>query len=182
MLLEKNVKYYKELESTQKLAREKIEELENGTVILADRQTLGYGTKERKWYTGDGNNIAMTIVIKPNCTIKSLSTLTIDIAASIQRAIYTLYGYSLKIKEPNDLLLNNKKICGILTQVTTRKEQVQSLLIGIGFNVNETIFDSDTKILATSLKKEYQKEFSREEIIKQILKEIELQLKSNYIL
>lgn len=182
MLLEKNIKHYSELESTQKFAKENIDKLENGTVILADRQTWGYGTKERKWYTGLGENIAMTIVIKPNCTIQSLATLTIDIAKSIQKAIFTLYGYSLKIKEPNDLLLNGKKICGILTQVTTRKEIVQSLLIGIGFNVNEINFDSDTQLIATSLKKEYQKDFSKQEIIKQILKEIELQLKNNFIL
>lgn len=176
MLLEKNVKHYKELESTQKLAREKIEELENGTVILADRQTLGYGTKERKWYTGDGNNIAMTIVIKPNCTIKSLSTLTIDIAASIQRAIYTLYGYSLKIKEPNDLLLNNKKICGILTEATTIKENVKEIFIGIGFNVNENEFADEIVDIATSLYKETNHTYCREDIICKIIENIEIEL------
>ena len=70
-------------------------------------------------------------------------------------------------------MLYGKKICGILTEVHSQGEKIEYLLISFGFNVNEENFSEETKEIATSLKKEYQKEFSREEIINQILEEIE---------
>ena len=82
-----------------------------------------------------------------------------------------MYGYELRIKIPNDLMLNGKKICGILTEVHTQGEKIEYLLISIGFNVNETEFDELSDI-ATSLKKEYQKEFDREKIIINIINKI----------
>ena len=71
----------------------------------------------------------------------------------------------LRIKIPNDLILNNKKICGILTEVHTQGEKIEYLLISIGFNVNEDSFSEELKEIATSLKMEYEKGFSREDII-----------------
>ena len=154
----------------------------NGTIILADLQTAGIGTKGRKWYTGKGKNIAMTIILKPKCKIEKLQNLTKTIAISMQQAIKELYQYYLTIKEPNDLLLNGKKICGILTEISTISEQINYLLISVGFNVNEEEFSPETETIATSLKKEYHKDFQREEIITKfieilennILEEIEL--------
>ena len=114
----------------------------------------------------------MTIILKPNCKIAQLNNLTVDIAKKIQKAIKELYGYELTIKEPNDLMLNNKKICGILTEINTIGEKINYLLISIGFNVNEENFSEETKNLATSLKKEYNKNFSIEEIIIKILENL----------
>ena len=79
-----------------------------------------------------------------------------------------------KIKEPNDLMLNDKKICGILTQCTTLKETVCYVLIGIGFNVNQVEFNKELSDIATSLKKEFNIEFEREEIVAKILENLEL--------
>ena len=96
----------------------------------------------------------------------------------MQKAFYNLYKINLEIKEPNDLILNNKKICGILTEINTISEKINYLLISLGFNVNEDTFSKETKQIATSLKIEYGKEFLREEIIKEFIgileKEIEL--------
>ena len=83
-----------------------------------------------------------------------------------------MYGIRLEIKIPNDLLLNGKKICGILTEIHTMSETIEYMLISFGFNVNEENFNPEIEEIATSLKKEFQKEFDREEIIIEILKKI----------
>ena len=140
---------------------------------MAEIQTQGIGTKGRNWYTGKYNNIAMSIILHPTATIKELDGLTKDIAISMKQTIKKLYGYDLTIKEPNDLLLNEKKICGILTEINTISGNINYLIISLGFNVNEDIFSEETKNLATSLKKEYGKEFEREEIIKKFIEILE---------
>lgn len=173
----KTIEYYKEIKSTHLYAKQIAEKEENnGKVIIAEIQTSGIGTKGRKWYTGDGKNIAMTIILHAQCKINDLKDLTVNIAKVIQKAIKELYGYSLKIKEPNDLLLNNKKICGILTEINTIGEKINYLLISFGFNVNEDEFSDETKDIATSLKREYNKEFEREEIISYIIEKLETEI------
>ncbi len=170
--LGKNIELYDSIESTQDRAKEIVSISENGTVVIADEQTNGRGTKQNKWYCTKGENIAMTIIFKPNCKISKLEGFTIKIAQCIKKAINQLYGYELAIKQPNDLLLNNKKIAGILTESSTMNDVVKYVLVGIGFNVNCVNFNNEIQDVATSLKKEYGKTFSREEIIVQILNEL----------
>ncbi len=178
-ILGKNIIYYKEIGSTQDKAKELINtKIDNGTVILADSQTKGRGTKENIWYTGIGKNIAMTLIIFPKCNIQMLDGLTKLIAECIVNTISELYSYELTIKYPNDIFLNGKKIAGILTETSTSKSKVNHILIGVGFNVNEDNFNVDTVNIATSLKKEYNREFSREEIIKRFLEIFEDNIKS----
>ena len=198
-IIGKSIEYYEKIDSTNTYAEtlakssnlnmnlpknqnnkglNNINEDINGKIIIAEMQTEGQGTKGRKWFTGKKNNIAMSIILKPNCNIEALQGITIKIAELIQKAIYDLYKINLIIKEPNDLLLNGKKICGILTKVNSIGTKVNYIIIGIGMNVNEEIFDEEIQITATSLKKEYKKEFCREDIIIRIIelldKEIEL--------
>lgn len=165
------INYYKEIESTHLHAKEI--EKQGDSILIAEVQTKGIGTKGRNWHTGENQNIAMTIIKHPKCDIKKLEGLTTQIAQVIKDTIKELYGYELQIKIPNDLILNNKKISGILTEVHTRGEKIEYLLISIGFNVNEEEFEEELKEIATSLKKEYKKEFNREEIIINIIKGIE---------
>ena len=112
------VEYYEKIESTHLYAK-KIKKKKEDKILIAEEQTGGIGTKGRNWYTGKGKNIAMTIILHPDCKINKLEGLTVEIASKIKGAIYELYGYNLEIKEPNDLILNNKKICGILTEINT---------------------------------------------------------------
>ena len=113
-----------------------------------------------------------TIIKHPKCKVNELEGLTTKIAEVIVEAIYELYGIKLEIKIPNDLLLNGKKICGILTEIHTMSEKIEYMLISFGFNVNEEDFNPEIEKIATSLKKEFKKEFNREEIIIQIIKKI----------
>lgn len=163
--------YYKEINSTHVYGKQI--EGQGDAILIAEAQTAGIGTKGRNWHTGENKNIAMTIIKHPNVKIEKLNGLTVEIAKKIKKIIKEMYDYDLEIKEPNDLMLNGKKISGILTESHTRGENVAFLLISIGFNVNETEFSEETKEIATSLKKEYKKEFDREEIIIKIIKNIE---------
>ena len=91
----------------------------------------------------------------------------------MKNAIKTLYKIDLVIKVPNDLILNGKKICGILTESATYNDKVEYLIIGVGFNVNEVVFTSEIADTATSLKREFGKNFNREEIIAAFIEEME---------
>lgn len=193
-IIGKNIEFFYEIDSTNLYAQKVIdisnmkveregnskksqENLKiNGKLIIADVQTRGQGTKGRIWYTGENKNIAMSIILIPNCDIEDLKGFTVKVAKIIQMAIYELYKIKLVIKEPNDLLLNQKKICGILTKANTIGTKVNYIIIGIGINVNEETFDDDTKNIATSLKKEYKKEFSREDIIIKIIELLEKEI------
>lgn len=173
------IKYFETIDSTHKYIKEHASDLEDRTIAIADNQESGIGTHGRTWYTGDANNIAMSMLIKPNCDIDKLNNITIEIAKSIQGAIKEKYNINLEIKYPNDLLLNNKKICGILTEIRSISKEVTHLIISVGFNVNEVDFDSETEKIATSLKKEFNKNFNREEIILKIIEKIKNEILIN---
>ncbi len=167
--------YFEEMDSTQIKARELAEakSVENGSIIITDNQTKGIGTHDRKWYTTKAKNLTFTMIIYPECSIQKLNTLTYDIAKIITNTIYTLYNYKLEIKKPNDIVYNGRKMGGILTQITTSGDKIKYLLIGIGFNVNQTEFNDELKDIATSMQIEFNKEFDREEILTEFLYKFE---------
>lgn len=173
----KQVEYFEEINSTHKYAKKiALDKEADGKLILAEKQTDGIGTKGRTWYTGENKNIAMTIILKPTCNVSQLEGLTIQIAKCMQKTIKELYQYQLEIKKPNDLILQNKKICGILTEINTISGKINYLLISLGFNVNEDDFSNETQQVATSLKKIYGKTFSREDIIIKFIENLEKEI------
>ena len=170
-IIAKKIFSYDVIESTQIKAKELAEEkVEDGTLIMTDYQTGGIGTHGRKWYSDKGKNIAFSLIIYPKCKIEELDTISIDIAKCMVETIESLYGYKLNIKTPNDIIYNNKKMGGILTQMISYGGRIKYLLIGIGFNVNGENFPEDLKEIATSMKIEFGKEFSRQEIIEEFCK------------
>ena len=152
-----NLIHYKELDSTQSEIWRLIEKnnIEDGTVVVADIQTAGKGTHGRKWYTDEPNNIAFSIYIETDCDIEKLQGITIDIAKDIVYVFKKYYNIELDIKEPNDLIINNKKIGGILTESKIHGNITKYLVIGIGINTSKMNFPEDIKDIATSIKKEY---------------------------
>lgn len=173
----KNILYFEEIDSTQKKAKEIVSEIENGTIIIAENQTEGRGTHGRKWISEKGKNIMFTLVLFPNCNIEKIQGLTILIANCLVRAIENLYKIKLNIKYPNDLMCNNKKIGGILTESISQNAIVKKIFIGIGFNVNSKKLDKEIENIATSLCLEFDKEFSREKIISEFLNIFENEFK-----
>lgn len=128
-LLGKNMIYLKEIDSTQEYIKRSKDELKEGTVVIAEKQTKGKGTKSRKWYSKGGENLTFSILLKPNCDIKCFENLTIKTAETIVNTIKKLYGYKLYIKYPNDIMLNGKKLGGILTESFTMGEVTKNIII-----------------------------------------------------
>lgn len=186
--IEKNtdmkVEYHETIESTSKRAKEIAEsrihtllnlenDYENIQVVLSESQTHGKGTNGRVWYSNSKENILMTLIFYPQNSIEELQKITYLIAQMIQSAIQDLYDISLDIKLPNDLMLNGKKVCGILTESSIQNEKVNYLLIGIGLNVNQIEFSEELQDIATSLKKEYPEiELKREEIMVKVINRV----------
>lgn len=130
-----NIIYYPEIDSTQLEVWRQIEKgnIQNGTIVIADKQTKGKGTHGRKWYTDEENNIAFTFFIEANCKINRLEGITIEIAKMWVEVFKKMYGISLEIKFPNDLVYQGKKIGGILTETKIVGEIVKYMVIGIRY-------------------------------------------------
>lgn len=159
--------FYEEIDSTQNeiFRRIKKGQIINGSVIMADIQTAGKGTHGRIWHTDEKGNIAFSFYIQTNCEIERLDGLTIDIAKILVDMFKEKYKINIQIKEPNDLMINNKKIGGILTQGKINGKYIKYLVIGIGININKKYFTNDIKDIATSIKNEFKVDIDREEVI-----------------
>lgn len=174
--LGKNIIYYKSIDSTQKeiyRMLEKNEKIENGTVILAEKQINGIGTHDRKWYSAKGENISFSFILYPNCTINKLEGFTIKIAEILVNEIKKVCNASLQIKEPNDLVYEGKKVGGILTKSVTNKNKVKQIVIGIGINVNSISFPEELQNTAISLKQITKTDVKKEIIIANFLNSFE---------
>ncbi len=159
--------FYEEIDSTQNeiFRRIKKGQIINGSVIMADIQTAGKGTHGRIWHTDEKGNIAFSFYIQTNCEIEWLDGLTIDIAKILVDMFREKYKINIQIKEPNDLMINNKKIGGILTQGKINGKYIRYLVVGIGININKKYFTNDIKDIATSIKNEFEVDIDREEVI-----------------
>lgn len=161
----KNILYFETIDSTHLFAKRlKKQEIQDGMIIFADNQTEGIGTHERKWFTGKAQNLSFDMVFVPNCDLEKISKLTIVLAKCIVNSIDTLYNIKTHIKEPNDVILNEKKLAGILTETTVIAGRLKKLFIGVGININQIEFPGTLEQKATSLKKEFNKDFDRIEI------------------
>ena len=137
----KNLIYHECIDSTQLEAWRLIQNnVLNGSLIIADKQTGGIGTHGRKWHTDESGNVAFSIVLYPECNVEKLSNVTLDIAKIIVKTFENLYGIKLDIKHPNDIVFNYKKLGGILTETKLCGENVKNLVIGIGINLNQEVF------------------------------------------
>ena len=167
------IKKFKTISSTHTYLKENNSKYTENTVILAEEQTGGIGTKGRNWHTGSNKNIAMSMLFRPQKNVKNLEGLTIEIAKRIQKTMQENYNIRLNIKEPNDLMLNGKKICGILTECNTIGNKINYIIISLGFNVNEDKFPSELENISTSLYKETGKIFDKEKITEDFIKTLE---------
>lgn len=158
--------YFKTLTSTNNQARELAKKNKNNLVIIAEKQRKGRGRFGRKWSSGLGG-LYMTILIKES-NLDNVKYLTFIAAVSVTKTIKKFTNLNAKVKWPNDVLVNNKKICGILTEIVSGKENY--VLIGIGVNVNQEKFSKDIIKIATSLKIESNKNFNIKNISKIIIK------------
>ncbi len=123
-----------------------------GTVVVATHQTSGRGQRGRIWLEQPGTCLLTTIILRPAFRVATDSALSRRIAERVGQAIESTAGLVPTVKEPNDLLIGGRKVCGILCQTSIRGEQIEYLLVGIGLNVNQPRdalpLDSATSLLA----------------------------------
>lgn len=151
----------------------------HGTVVVADTQTAGRGRFRRQWFSPPGRNIYMSILVRPEKTERRLSDFSVlPMLAGIAcaRAIQSVTGLPVCLKWPNDILLEEKKLGGILVESRIEAPGTELnafFIIGIGINVNMKREDlpEDIKDMATSLYISTGREFSRELLIEEILRE-----------
>lgn len=145
----------------------------HGTLVVSDRQDGGKGRRGRSWASPSGVGIWMSLILRPEIAPSSASMLTLAAALAVREGIQEETGLSPLIKWPNDLVLNGKKICGILTEMSTELMEIQYVITGIGINVNQREFPSEIRDTATSLSLEAGRCFRRSSLIAAILKAFE---------
>ncbi len=176
-LVGKKIYYYTSLDSTNyeahRLASRKTEE---GTVIFAEEQTSGRGRRNRVWHSPPGQGIWMSILFYPTAHLPSaMSSFTAAAATMVTTALRQETSLPVTIKWPNDLMLHNKKIGGILSEIKMEPEAVHYIILGIGINVNQhkNDFPKELKSIATSLHTESGIKFKRQYLCASILKHID---------
>jgi len=167
----RNIIYYDSIGSTNSKAKELAEnDQEHGTVIISEEQTAGRGRLGRNWVSPKYKGIWMSIILRPNIMTRNVSQVTLLGAAAVQKAIMKM-GIKTSIKWPNDIVLNNKKVCGILTEMSGEIDHINYIIMGIGVNVNleKEDFHCDLKDVATSIKIESGKYMDRKLLLANIL-------------
>ena len=140
----------------------------HGTLVVADSQTVGKGRRGRSWHTSKSTSIAMSLILKPKLEAEYASMLTLLQAMAVADAVEEICGLKARIKWPNDILVNEKKVCGILTELNLEKTEISSIIIGTGINVNQDSFPEEIASIATSLKMETKESQSRSKLIGRI--------------
>ncbi len=170
----KEVYFYEQTDSTnnciRKLAKEGKKE---GVVAVAEIQTAGKGRRGKGWQSPKGTGIWMSMLLTPNITPPEAPVLTLLAGLAVCRAIRQQTGLTAMIKWPNDILISNKKICGILTELYAEMDSVHFVITGIGINVNTEVFPDELQKTATSLKIEKGESISRKNMIKAVIEEFE---------
>lgn len=183
-ILGRKIVYFDSIGSTNTYAKKLgNENCEEGTIVVADMQTDGRGRLGRQWSSAAGKGIWMSIILKPDIEPEAAQIITIAAAVAVVAALKSATGIDAGIKWPNDIILDGRKVCGILTEMNSEMERVNFIVLGIGINVNQSMQDFPESIrdLATSLKIQLMQEnrpsasteINRSEIIKSLLYELE---------
>lgn len=170
----KKIIYYEEVDSTNIIAKNLGKELgHHGVLVLANTQKAGRGRMGREWNSPMNQGIWMSLILKPVIDIRNAPMLTLIAALAVNKGIRKITGLNSSIKWPNDIIINGKKVCGILTEMSTSKEILECIIVGIGINVSNECFEEEIKDKATSLKAEGCKEIDKNQLINEIMLSME---------
>ena len=172
-ILGRKILYFQSLASTNKKACDMLQKggAEKGLVLIAEEQTAGRGRQGKGWYSPCGTGLYFTILLEPCVVSQKYYLITVISCLSVVKSLEDINVYP-QIKWPNDLLLEGKKICGILSQLQSGKNDEKYFVVGIGLNLNQREFPSDLKE-ATSVYNLTEKKVDRTELLKKILENIE---------
>lgn len=159
-----NLVCFDELDSTNTYSRLHGEKYPHGTIVIANRQTAGKGSRGRSWESSENVSVYMTFILKPDIQPVFAPRLTPVMALSVARALQKL-GIDAQIKWPNDIVLHGKKVTGILTEMSATSQHVNQVIVGVGINVLTEHFSEEIQHRATSLFLETGIRYSRSEMI-----------------
>jgi BirA family biotin operon repressor/biotin-[acetyl-CoA-carboxylase] ligase len=175
-LLGKKIHVFDELDSTNLEAYRMAQEGgEEGEIVVSDRQLRGRGRLDRPWLSPPGVNLYVSIILRPPIAVRNVPLITIMVAVATAKAVREISGLQPRIKWPNDLLINGKKVAGLLNELKSKADAVDFVILGIGVNVNMTLgmIPEEMRPIATSLKEELGYDISRIEFLSTLLREIE---------
>ena len=167
--------YFNATGSTNNDAKRLAEEGDpHGTVVVADIQNAGKGRRGRNWQTLPGTALSFTLLLRPEFSPDKASMLTLVMALSVAEAVEDVTGAGAAIKWPNDIVMNKKKICGMLTEMTMTPEmdEIQYIVVGAGINVNNggpEEFEEEIRASATSLRIETGRQIDRAGLLDKVL-------------
>jgi len=162
------------IDSTNTFARSlKEEACPNGTLIVADEQTAGKGRQGRQWQSQKGMNLLFTVVTQPLFVHDKIRVLPFAAALAAADGIEQETKSAIECKWPNDLLIDGKKVAGMLIETTMQNDAIMNVILGIGINVNQTEFADDIRNKATSLKLHAQQDVDRVRLLCAVLEELE---------
>lgn len=168
---------FEEIDSTNTkgmdLAREGAPE---GTIILAETQRKGKGRLGRTWISPPAVNIYLSIIMRPDIPPSQAPFMTLMASVAAASAIRKAMGIPAFIKWPNDIILGEKKVGGILTEMRSGIDRIDFIVLGIGININldTSILPPDVRLIATSIKEYLGKDVPRIEVLVAILKELDI--------
>lgn len=125
-----------------------------GALAVAEKQTAGKGRRGRKWVSDDAVGIYMSFLLMPDIRPENASMLTLLAAMSVAGGVREVTGLDTRIKWPNDIVVNGKKLCGILTEMSSDMDTIQYVIVGIGINVGKREFSEEIRDIATTLETE----------------------------
>jgi BirA family biotin operon repressor/biotin-[acetyl-CoA-carboxylase] ligase len=160
--------YFEEIGSTNDEAfRLGLAGAPEGTALIANSQSAGKGRMQRVWHSPAGSNIYTSIILRPKITPARAPQISILAGVAVAEVLESYCPDMIKLKWPNDVLIDGKKVCGILSQMKTAVSEIDFIVLGIGINVNISYsqFPKEICILATSLAIETDREISRQELI-----------------
>lgn len=167
--------HYNNVSSTNDIAKEIAKKNnEEKIVILAETQKCGKGRLGRQWISPKGG-LWLSIILRPQISPKEALKLTFITSSAVAETIKAMWGLETEVKWPNDVLVNGKKICGILTETSTKENIAEFVVVGVGINANIDLksFPSNLRDTVTSLKHELGCEIKRNALTKNILQNFE---------
>ena len=155
------------------LASQHPDDTPEGAVFLAEEQTAGRGRSTHSWHSERGSGIYCSFLLRPPMTPSEALWLSLIAGVAVQDAVRETSGLAADIRWPNDLLINDKKFAGILTEMSSEGSKVHHAVIGVGVNVNQKSFPQDLNGSATSMWLEGGKEFSRRDVAAALIRALD---------
>lgn len=174
-----HVDVFDQVESTQLLAKQKLVGNTDTFLILSDEQTKGKGRFNRPWASAKGKGLWMSIVLRPDVPFDMITKFNLFMALGIRDAIQQFSKSDVSVKWPNDIYINNQKVCGFLTEMVANSDGIEAVICGIGINMNQepSDFTGELAQKATSIRIHKKDKVNRYDFLEVLISQIEYRYK-----